>query len=61
MFDMNKGWLFPKLSLIVASLHWTIYFSFNQEIEGCGKVKKGVNYCLKLQELLGMDKRTEKV
>jgi hypothetical protein len=61
MFDTKKGWLFPKLDLAVAFLHWTIYFIFDQEIEGCGKAKKGVDYCLKLRELLGMDDKTKTV
>jgi hypothetical protein len=60
VFDV-QGWLFPKLDLAVALLHWTIYFIFDQDIEGCGPGKKGVDYYLELRKRLGADEKTKKV
>ena len=56
-----KGWLLSKVDLAVAFLYWTIYFIFDQEIDGCERAKKGIDYYLKLRELLRMRKETQKV
>lgn len=60
VFD-PKGWLFPKLDLAVALLHWTTYFVFDQDIEGCESGKKGVDYYLELWKWLGLDEKTKMV
>ena len=60
VFD-PQGWLFSKLDLATAFLHWTIYFIFDQKIEGCSSATKGVDYFLRLREHLRKNPSTETV
>ena len=60
VFD-GHGWLFRKIFLAEAFLHWTIYFIFDQKIEARVQKKKGVDLYMKLLEHLREHTNTAEV